>query len=147
VSQSSDDLNGILNIEPLPAPQINWEPVLFSAIGLLIILLVAIFFYARYRSTRGITKHKLRILHFEFEKQQIGSHDTAFQLANIMQQGLRLHALSHATELPKQLEAHQARWNTFIQNLCNARYSSHEYPKNEMQLLFSDVKFFVGLWR
>jgi len=109
VSQSSDALNGILNIEPLPAPQINWESFLFSALGLLTILVTAIFFYARYRSTRGITKHKLRILHFKFEQQQIGSHDTAFQLANIMQQGLRLHALSHATELPKQLEAHQAR--------------------------------------
>jgi len=147
VSQSSYDLNGILNIEPLPAPQINWEPLLFSTLGLLAILVVAIIFYTRYRSTRGITKHKLRILHIKFKKQQISSHDTAFQLASIMQQGLRLHALSHATRLPKQLEAHQARWNTFIQNLCNARYSSHEYSKNEMQLLFSDVKFFVGQWR
>ena len=147
MSKSSDNLNGILNIEPLPAPQINWEPFLFSAIGLLAILVFAVIIYARYFSARGITKQKLRKLNGNFEQLQIDSHDAAFQLAHIMQQDLRIQSLSQATKLPKQLESHQVRWDSFIQHLCIARYSPNDYPIKKMQLLFSDVEFFLGHWR
>jgi len=147
LSKSSDKLNGILNIEPLPAPQINWEPLLFSAIGLLAILVIAVLIYARYFSARGITKQKIRKLNCNFEQLQIDSHNVAFQLAHIMQQNLRIHTLSQTTKLPKQLESHQARWDSFIQHLCIARYSSNEYPIKKMRILFSDVEFFLGHWR
>ena len=146
MSNSLGDQNGILNIEPLPVPHSNWESFIFSVITLLIILGFAFFIYARYFSARGEYQKKLKQLHYKFEQKQISCHDTAFQLANITQQAIRVHSLSQATELPKQLKSHQARWNTFIQHICSARYSSIEYPDERMQVLFSDVKFFLRLW-
>ena len=139
MSNSLDDQNGILNIEPLPVPHSNWESYIFSIITLLIILVLAFFIYARYFSARGKYQYKLKQLHYKFEQQQIGSHDTAFQLAHIMQQGIRVHSLSQVKKLPKQLVSYQARWNAFIKNLCSARYSSIDYPEERMQVLFSDT--------
>ena len=143
MSKLSNDLNGILSIEPLPAPLSYWEPLIFSAISLLVLIVFAFFIHALYFSTRGKFKHKLNNLHNKFELQEVSSHDIAFQLANILQHGLRVHTLSERTVLPEQLISSQSRWNAFVQDLSVARYSSNEYPNEGMQLLFAEARFFL----
>lgn len=143
MNKTSVNLNGILTIEPPTAPLTYWEPLTFVVISLLIVIAIAFLVYNYYFSIRGKLKQKLNKLQFNFERQQLSSHETAFQLANIVQQGFRVHRLSEMTELPKRLISHQHRWSAFILNLRIARYSSNNYPFEKMQLLFSDANLFL----
>ena len=145
-------LEGILDIEPPAMPilyalEYNAFSIIFVSLIIIALLLITTYLlWRRYFSVRGIARRRLARLQHYFKKQQLEHHDTAFELSNILREGLNLKQLSNRTALPEKLHSHNDRWRTFLDRLSIARYSPKGYEPKQVALLFEDAEFWLSCW-
>jgi len=145
-------LEGILDIEPPAMPilyalELNAFSIIFVSLIVIALLLISTFlFWRRYFSVRGLARRRLATLQNYFKKQQLENHHTAFELSNILREGLSLKQLSNRTTLPEKLRSHNDRWRTFLDRLSIARYSPKGYEPEQVALLFEDAEVWLSCW-
>ena len=145
-------LEGILDIEPPAMPilyalEYNAFSIIFVSLLIIALLLLTTFFlWRRYFSVKGLARRRLSTLQNYFKKQQLENHDTAFELSNILREGLKLKQLSTRTALPEKLYLHNDRWRIFLNRLSIARYSPQRYEPEQVALLFEDAEFWLNRW-
>lgn len=145
-------LEGILDIEPPDMPllyifeQNALSIILISFIVVSLLLATGYLLWRQYFSVKGKALRRLDLLQKNFKNQQLDSHHTAFQLSNILRDGLNLKQISNHTPFPEKLSSHKKHWTIFIGHLSTARYSPSGYTPEPMTKLFEDAGFWLKYW-
>ena len=149
-------LEGILDIEPPAIPLLyvlesNALSITIVSILVIAFLLAATYLlWGRYFSVRGKARRRLDALRNQFnqrpKEQQPNNHHAAYQLCNILRDGLNLKQLSNCTPFPDISSPHKDHWETFIDTLSVARYSPSGYNSEQMATLFEDAGFWLKYW-
>lgn len=140
-------LDGIADIEPpLLPPDSGTEIIIFSILGIGLVLLLAYLFW-RYRySLRGQARRRLLQLQQVQLSTSADNRYTAYQLAAILRIGLGLRQVSESTPLPSKIAPHRARWHAFVQQLYHARYAPADVTDGVIISLIKDATFWLRRW-
>ncbi len=140
-------IEGIYDIHPLiePAASLFETALLFMLLTLLICMSIYIiwkYFYSR----KAIAIRKTTQLRVDHSRNKINSHDAAYQLCQIMTQGLKLKHLGKYTLLPEKLKSKSEKWGVFINAISTLRYASNNGMKPEINSLFDDSLYWLKIW-
>jgi len=150
MNETVNTLEGIRDIAPPAIPwQVVWENAApgIIVLGLFVLISFGIllhFIWRRYFSSVGQARRRLNALQQAHHTKILDSHQTAFQLSEILRETFRLTQLSTQTPLPEKLGAHKDRWRAFIEHLATARYARPEDTR--LSELLADAQFWLGRW-
>ena len=97
-------------------------------------------------SKKAISKRKIKALQTQYTSKEINSHDTIYNLCNILRRGLQLKNLNNETPLPKIINADKKRWACFMSDLSDIRYKNDTNPSKNIPLLFEESLFWLKAW-
>ncbi len=147
VAEQTGKLDGIFDVLPPVMPvQTDFENLLILSIaGLLILIITAILIW-RYTSCRSKAARELRSLARQLQQQNPDHRQTAYTLAVILRNGLKLNRLSHDTCLPPAMSSDQSRWQHYIERMASARYSRNGSDPDALRQLVLETRYWLRHW-
>lgn len=149
-------LGGIVDIEPPVAPMLYVLESATTDIAFYVLLItgllltIAFIVWKHYFSVKGKVRRELIKLQKKFSAQKINHHDVACRLSRILREHLGLGQVLRRADFPDELAAHKERWETFVEQLSIACYSSSAQDKEQephnTSLLFDDAYFWLKAW-
>lgn len=151
-------LQGIADIEAPSVPITNDAELVFAGIILLLLLAAGCYrFWQRYFSRRGRARRSLSRIRTSVDKDNgnakgnnkdnaVNSQLAAFQIADIMRQGLGLKQISSHIHLPFTIPALKIRWQQFEKKLSSARYAPVHLNQDELVDLIDDAQYWLQKW-
>ena len=130
---------------PLPAQDDN-ALLTYIAIFIVVSVMLGVLYYrrarhARYKALRSL-KHLARSLH----KGSANPCRCAFEIAALLQHGLNLTRVSAKTGCPASLCEHRQRWQSFVDRLDAARYSTAPISDSTLVQLIAEAQFWIKRW-
>jgi len=146
----SHAVQSLQDIEPPLAPPAGNLPAVTFMLALTLLLVTLTTLAVRhFNSRRSQAIRKLRRLKNSVEDHETDStlnRDTAFRLASTMAPGLGLNGITTTTPLPADLNQHQDRWQTFLNNLSESRFAIKACPASDKNKMFDDAFFWLKKW-
>lgn len=141
-------LEGIADITPplLPA-ETGLDPILVFAVTCVLLALITVALVWRVRRTPvARARHQLTRLHAAYRDRQINKRNTSYRIAAILRAGLQQAVISATTPLPARLRTEQQRWNDFVAQLKQARYTRASCDEQQLDALFEDARYWLRHW-
>jgi len=118
--------------------------VLFACL-LLVVLVALVSWYQHH--TRGKYRRRLAQLSRSLDSSPVNTRKLAYQVAQILTDGLDIHSISSATQLPNALQQEQGAWQNFTSRLDMYRYASIQPEQYEVMVLISESSYWLRNWR
>lgn len=146
MNESAGKLQGILDIEPpLLPPEAGAETILAMLLAAAVAIL-ALLLWRRARSPRARARRGLAGLRSSHIQARIDARSAAFQLAALLRAGLGVAQIDRATPLPARLESHRQRWQSFLDELGDARYTRTPCSDDRLAALLAEAHFWLRRW-
>lgn len=144
---NDNSLGGILDIIQPLAPEetaLNHFVIVLTLVSLSTILISLALYW--WRSPRQRCTRQIDALLHKHSDGQIDAHQAAFELAKIMLERIHYQQLSGNNPIPMHLQQHNSRWQAFVSELNDARYSRSEFNEPAFAKLTSEAIFWVRSW-
>ncbi len=146
VIEQAGKLDGIFDVLPPAMPiQTSYDGLLIITVAILLVALSALLMW-RYQSARGKASRKLRTLARLLQQQDLDQRQTAYSLATILRNGLKLNRLSFDTRLPPSMLSEHSRWQHYIERMASARYSRNSSDSATLSQLLHETRYWLRRW-
>jgi len=146
-SEILQKVEGIFDIHPPVEPTLTQLEVGLAAL-LCILVGSYISYYIRCHLFSNKNKYKRKIMHLKsnFTHDIATQRKTVYQLCNYLQKALNIHQLGSNSKLPIVLQQHTAKWQLFISQLSELRYTENTSNVSQLNSLFDESIDWIKMW-